>query len=159
MVTDVDLDAVKSSMYQFLDRMKRAIRASEFLSEWNVLNTQFRDIIFHIKPTCLVKEPEPQTIDLSDADTEVSAGTPPRRPRVSDSTIRGTGNKRLRVDETPVTPVKHESFSNNVLQASPATCTGPAKIQGPFAGFRELNRLAMDIRDIRNQVIKKREFN
>ncbi|KAI0420979.1 dynamin family protein [Xylaria grammica] len=148
---------VKKSLYQFLGRMKTAIKDSEFSSEWNLLNNQFRDIIFKIKPTCRVKEPAAQTIDLSDADTEVSAVTPSRRPRPSDSTMRPTPSKRPRQDnETPFTPVKQESFSTGGLfHASPAISTGATEMNGPFAGFRNLGRLAMDIRDIRAQVRKK----
>ncbi|KAK5626524.1 hypothetical protein RRF57_002238 [Xylaria bambusicola] len=147
---------VKNSLYQFLGRMKTAIKDSEFSSRWNTLNNQFRDIIFQIKPTCRVKEPQTQTIDLSDADTEVSAVTPSRRPRPSDSTMRGTPNKRPRLDEVPVTPVKNESFSGSgVFHASPVVSTGPTVDHGPFVSFRNLGRLAMDIRDIRSQVAKK----
>ncbi|KAI0535470.1 dynamin family protein [Xylaria digitata] len=148
---------VKKSLYQFLGRMKTAIKDSEFSSEWNSLNNQFRDIILKIKPTCRVKEPAAQTIDLSDGDTEVSAVTPSRRPRPSDSTIRPTLNKRPRQDnEAPATPVKQESFSaGGLFRASPAISTGAAEANGPFARFRNLGRLAMDIRDIRTQVRKK----
>ncbi|KAJ3579395.1 hypothetical protein NPX13_g1172 [Xylaria arbuscula] len=148
---------VKSSLFRFLGRMKGAVKDSEFLSEWNTLNNQFRDIVFHIKPTCRVKEPATQTIDLSDCDTEVSAVTPSRRPRPNDSTIRSTPTKRSRIDEVlPFTPVKNESFSSNIVfNASPAASSSHAKIQGPFAGFSNLGRLAMDIREIRNQVMKK----
>ncbi|KAH8157927.1 hypothetical protein CIB48_g10330 [Xylaria polymorpha] len=148
---------VKKSLYRFSGRMKTAMKDSEFSSEWNSLNNQFRDIIFKIKPTCRVKEPAAQTIDLSDADTEVSAVTPSRRPRPSDSTMRPTPNKRLRQDnEAPATPVKQESFSTSGLfRASSVISTGPAEMCSPFAGFRNLGRLAMDIRDIRTQVRKK----
>ncbi|KAI0968106.1 dynamin family protein [Xylaria arbuscula] len=150
---------VKKSLFQFLGRMKTAIKDSEFSSEWNTLNNQFRDIIFKIKPTCRVKEPTAHTIDLSDADTEVSAVTPSRRPRPSDSTIRSTPNKRFRPDyESPVTPVKQESFSggNGVFRASSVISAELADINnGPFTSFRNLGRLAMDIRDIRTQVRKK----
>ncbi|KAI0505747.1 dynamin family protein [Xylaria bambusicola] len=147
---------VKSSLYHFLGRMKTAIKDSEFSSQWNTLNNQFRDIIFQIKPTCRVKEPTTQTIDLSDADTEVSAVTPSRRPRPSDSTMRGTPSKRPRLDEVPATPVKNESFTGSgVFHASPVISTGPTVDLGPFTSFRNLGRLAMDIRDIRSQVAKK----
>ncbi|TGJ88558.1 hypothetical protein E0Z10_g165 [Xylaria hypoxylon] len=147
---------VKKSLYQFLWRMKTAMKDSEFSSEWNSLNKQFRDIIFKIKPTCSVKEPAAQTIDLSDADTEVSAVTPSRRPRPSDSTMRPTPGKRPRQDnEAPVTPVKQEDFSTSVFRASSVISTGVADMSSPFVGFRNLGRLTMDIRDIRTQVIKK----
>ncbi|KAI3324441.1 dynamin family protein [Xylariaceae sp. AK1471] len=148
---------VKKSLYQFLGRMKTAIKNSEFSSEWNSLNIQFRDIIFKVKPTCRVKEPAAQTIDLSDADTEASAVTPSRRPRPSDSTMRPSPNKRQRQDiEAPPTPVKQESFSTSSLfRASSVVSTGVAETQSPFASFRNLGRLAMDIREIRNQVRKK----
>ncbi|KAI0105017.1 dynamin family protein [Nemania sp. FL0031] len=148
---------VKKSLYQFLGKMKTAIKDSEFSSEWNTLNNQFRDIIFKIKPTCRVKEPAAQTIDLSDADTEISATVTPKRPRPSDSTMRSTPSKRPRQDnETPITPVKQESFSaSSFFRASSVISTGVAEMQSPFVGFRNLGRLAMDIRDIRNQVRKK----
>ncbi|GAP86751.1 putative dynamin family protein [Rosellinia necatrix] len=149
---------VKKSLYQFLGRMKTATKDSEFSSQWNTLNNQFRDIILKIKPTCRVKEPAAQTIDLSDNDTEVSASTPSRRPRPSDSTMRPTPNKRQRREiETPVTPVKQESFSAGSIVQAPSIIggAGPGEMQGPFAGFRNLGRLAMDIRDIRAQVRKK----
>lgn len=151
-------DEVKKSLYQFLGRMKTTIKDSEFSSEWNLLNNQFRDIILKIKPTCRVKEPATQTIDLSDADTEASAVTPSRRPRPSDSTMRPTPNKRLRQDnEAPITPIKQESFSGSIFRAS-VISTGAAEMNGPFAAFRNLGRLAMDIRDIRTQVQKKRTY-
>ncbi|KAI1131131.1 dynamin family protein [Nemania abortiva] len=148
---------VKKSLYQFLGKMKTAIKDSEFSSEWNTLNNQFRDIIFKIKPTCRVKEPAAQTIDLSDADTELSAVTPSKRPRPSDSTMRMTPNKRVRQEnEAPVTPVKQESFSTpGFFRAPSIMSTGGAEMQSPFAVFRNLGRLAMDIRDIRIQVRNK----
>ncbi|KAI1429709.1 dynamin family protein [Xylaria sp. FL1777] len=147
---------VKKSLYHFLGRMKTAIKDSEFSSEWNSLNNQFRDIILRIKPTCRVKEPSPQTIDVSDGDTEASVVTPSKRPRPSDSTMRSTP-KRLRQDhEAPVTPIKQESFSaSGVFRASSVISTPAAEIQGPFAAFRNLGRLTMDIQDIRTQVRKK----
>lgn len=148
---------VKKSLYQFLGRMKTAMKDSEFSSEWNTLNNQFRDIIFKIKPTCRVKEPSAQTIDLSDADTEVSAVTPSRRPCPSDSTIRPTPSKRPRPSNDPVTPVKQESFSTSiasVVRQSSVMSLG-VEAQSPFAQYRNLGRLAMDIRDIRTQVQKK----
>jgi hypothetical protein len=140
--------------------MKTSIKNSEFSSEWNSLNIQFRDIIFKIKPTCRVKEPAAQTIDLSDVDTEVSAVTPSRRPRPSDSTVRPSPNKRQRQEaQAPATPVKQEHFSTSGLfRASSVVSTVVAETQSPFSGFRNLGRLAMDIRDIRNQVRKKRTY-
>ncbi|KAI0405156.1 dynamin family protein [Xylaria palmicola] len=147
---------VKKSLYQFLGRMKTAIKDSGFSSEWNTLNNQFKDIIFKIKPTCRVREPTAQTIDLSDADTEVSTATPSRRPRPSDSTMRPTPSKRQRQNnETPATPVKQESFSTGVLFQSSMTSTGPSELYSPFACYNNLGRLAMDILDIRTQVRKK----
>ncbi|KAI0878656.1 dynamin family protein [Hypoxylon argillaceum] len=148
---------VKKSLYQFLGKMKTTMKDSEFSSEWNTLNTQFRDIIYKIKPTCRVKEPTAQTIDLSDADTEVSAVTPSKRPRPSDSTMRATPNKRARMEnEVPVTPIKQESFSaSGIFRSSSVMSTGATEIHSPFAGFRNLGRLAMDIRDIRIQVRNK----
>jgi hypothetical protein len=138
--------------------MKTAIKDSEFSSEWNTLNNMFQDIIFKIKPTCRVKEPTVQTVDLSDADTEVSAVTPSRRPRPSDSTMRPSPIKRPRLDnEGPSTPVKQESFSSGQFRAS-SVVSAPMAIQSPFASFRNLGRLAMDIQDIRNQVRKKRMY-
>ncbi|KAI0428442.1 dynamin family protein [Xylaria sp. FL1042] len=149
---------VKKSLYQFLGEMKTAIKDSEFSSEWNTLNNQFRDIIFKIKPTCQVKEPVAQTIDLSDADTEVSAVTPSKRPRPSDGTMRATPNKRPRTDyESPINPVKKESFSaSGVFRTSSVISAGVAEMySNPFAAFRNLGRLAMDIRDIRDQIRRK----
>ncbi|KAJ2980321.1 hypothetical protein NUW58_g6973 [Xylaria curta] len=148
---------VKKSLYQFLGRMKTAMKDSEFSSEWSSLNNQFRDIIMKIKPTCRVKEPAAQTIDLSDADTEVSTVTPSKRPRPSDSTMRPTPGKCPRQEnEMPTTPVKQESFTaGSLFRASPAIGTGLAEMHSPFAGFRNLGRLAMDIQDIRTQVRKK----
>ncbi|KAI0553181.1 dynamin family protein [Xylaria curta] len=148
---------VKKSLYAFSGRMKTAMKDSEFSSEWNSLNNQFRDIILKIKPTCRVKEPAAQTIDLSDADTEVSAVTPSRRPRPADSTMRPTPNKRPRQEnDAPVTPVKQESFStSSIFRAASVMSTSAVEMCSPFAGFRNLGRLAMDIRDIRTQVRKK----
>lgn len=142
--------------------MKTAIRNSEFSSEWNMLNNQFRDIIFKIKPTCRVKEPSAQTIDLSDVDTEVSTSTPSKRPRPSDTTIRPSPNKRQQRDiDTPSTPVKQESFSSVPFRAASVMSTVGtmgADTQNPFLSFRNIGRLAMDIRDIRNEVRKKRMY-
>jgi hypothetical protein len=141
--------------------MKKAIKESDFSSEWGALNNQFRDIIVKIKPTCRVKEPAAQTIDLSDADTEVSAATPSKRPRPSDSTMRPspTPSKRQRQDaETPVTPVKQESFSANGLFRASSVISSMMEPQSPFSKFRNLGRLAMDIREIRNQVRKMRAY-
>ncbi|KAI8625906.1 dynamin family protein [Xylariaceae sp. FL1651] len=148
---------VKKSLYQFLGRMKTAIKDSEFSSEWNTLNNQFRDVIFKIKPTCRVKEPAAQTIDLSDADTEVSSVTPSRRPRASDSTVRPSPSKRPRHDnEAMSTPVKQESFSaSGAFRASSVVSGGLMEMQNPFASFRNLGRLAMDIREIRSEVRRK----
>ncbi|KAI1196690.1 dynamin family protein [Nemania serpens] len=149
--------AVKTSLYNFWGQMRTAIKDSEFPSEWSLLNNQFRDIILKIKPTCRVKEPVAQTIDLSDADTEVSTVTPSRRPRPSDSTMRPTPNKRPRQDnETPVTPIKQESFTaSGVFRASSVVSTRVTEVHSPFFSFRNLGRLTMDIQDIRTQVRKK----
>lgn len=140
--------------------MRTAIKDSEFPSEWSLLNNQFRDIIAKIKPTCRVKEPVAQTIDLSDADTEVSTVTPSRRPRPSDSTIRPSPSKRPRQDnDTPVTPIKQESFTaSGVFRASSVVSTRVAELHSPFFNFRNLGRLTMDIQDIRTQVRKKRTY-
>ncbi|KAI2636623.1 dynamin family protein [Xylaria nigripes] len=146
---------VKKSLYQFLMRTKVVIKDSEFSSEWSALNHQFRDIIFKIKPTCRVKEPAAQTIDLSDADTEVSAVTPSRRPRPSDALAQQTPSKRLRVNpEYPHTPVKNEIYTNALFRASSvvSNCVEPPS---PFLPFRNLGRLTMDIREIRTQVRRK----
>ncbi|KAI0201613.1 dynamin family protein [Astrocystis sublimbata] len=150
---------VRHSLYQFSARIKTAMKDSEFSSAWSVLNNQFRDIILTIKPTCVVKEPATQTIDLSDGDTEVS--TPSRRPRPSDSTMRPSPSKRPRQDNgalaTSAPPVKQESFSaSGILGASSVVSTPVAPpVYNPFIGYRNLGRLAMDIRDIRMEVRRK----
>ncbi|KAI1171115.1 dynamin family protein [Nemania sp. FL0916] len=149
---------VKRSLYQFFGRMGTVVKDSEFSSEWNMLNIQFRDIIFKIKPTCRVKEPSAMTIDLSDADTEVSGPTA-TRPRPSDSTMRSTPKRPRYNNDNPATPVKQESFSANtparassVISSGVTEMSSPNSMNGPFMCFRNLGRLAMDIRDIRTQV-------
>ncbi|CAJ2505850.1 Uu.00g132440.m01.CDS01 [Anthostomella pinea] len=150
---------VKKSLYQFLNRMKTAIKDSQFSSPWNTLNDQFESCIFKIKPTCQVKDPETQTIDLSDADTEASAATPSKRPRPSDSTVR-TPNKRQR-QGNEATPVKHESFVgvsgiNGTPRASFTANTPTSGPPSPFVRYFHLGRLAMDIKDIRSEVMRKK---
>ncbi|KAI1263170.1 dynamin family protein [Xylariaceae sp. FL1019] len=152
---------VKRSLQEFLFRMKMAIKDSSFSSEWNKLNGQFRDVVLKIKPTCRVKEPEAQTIDLSDADTEVSAVTPSKRPRPSDSTVRQSPSIRRIRPEVNDTPVKQEGFTtptgmNGIRAQSVVNGVGPAlNMSSPFWSFRNLGRLSMDIRDIRDEVRRK----
>ncbi|KAI0026217.1 P-loop containing nucleoside triphosphate hydrolase protein [Xylariomycetidae sp. FL0641] len=143
---------VKKSLYQFLNRMKNAIKEPQFSSEWNALNDQFQSCILKMKPTCRVKD-DPQTVDLSsDADTEVSAVSPSKRPRPSDSTIRDQFNKRARRDNES-SPVKQESF-NNSFRASSVSSTPTLEAPSPFSRYFNLGRLAMDIRDIRTEVTR-----
>ncbi|KAI1826766.1 dynamin family protein [Xylaria intraflava] len=147
---------VKKSLYQFLLKTKTVVKDSEFSSEWSSLNYQFRDIVFKIKPTCRVKEPAAQTIDLSDADTEASAITPSRRPRPSDSMVQPTPSKRQRPNNGPLTtPIKQESFTGNGSFRASSVVSSAVEPQSPFVGFRNLGRLTMDIREIRAQVRKK----
>ncbi|KAI1437079.1 dynamin family protein [Xylaria sp. CBS 124048] len=145
---------VKKSLYQFLMRTKTVIKDSEFSSEWSTLNYQFRDIIFKIKPTCRVKEPTAQTIDLSDADTEVPAATPSRRPRPSDM-VQPTPKRQRQGNASLSTPVKQESFSGNGMFRASSVVSNVVEPQSPFIGFRNLGRLTMDIREIRAQVRRK----
>ncbi|KAI1074245.1 P-loop containing nucleoside triphosphate hydrolase protein [Whalleya microplaca] len=150
---------VKKSLYQFLARMKTAIRDTDFSAQWNTLNDHFQSCIFKIKPTCQVKEPETQTIDLSD-DTEASAITPSRpRPRPNDSTMRATPmstpSRRQRVENTS-TPVKTEDVS--MVRASSFAATPKSSLQpeSPFTRFSHLGRLAMNITDIRDEIQHKK---
>ncbi|KAI1326753.1 dynamin family protein [Xylariaceae sp. FL0255] len=150
---------VKRSVTLFLTRMKSAIKDPEFCSQWVKLNNQFRDVVQKIKPTCVVKEPIAATIDLSDADTEVSVATPSRRPRPSDSTVRPTPTKRVRQELTPMTPVKQEGAAPiyQTPRAASVTSIATFEISSPFLKFRNLGRgnMAMDIREIRAEIRKK----
>ncbi|KAI0003551.1 P-loop containing nucleoside triphosphate hydrolase protein [Xylariaceae sp. FL0662B] len=152
---------VKKSLYQFLARMKTAIKDTNFSASWNALNDQFQSCIFKIKPTCQVKEPETQTIDLSD-DTEASAITPSRpRPRPSDSTVRATPTptpgRRQRM-EIVTTPVKTEDITMSGIRAPSFTSTPKSSYQteSPFTRFAHLGRLAMNITDIRDEIQHKK---
>ncbi|KAI1341035.1 P-loop containing nucleoside triphosphate hydrolase protein [Xylariaceae sp. FL0016] len=147
---------VKRSLYQFLGRMKTIVKEPDFSSDWGTLNTQFQRCIVQIKPTCRVKDTDPpHTIDL-DADTDSSAT--PKRPRPSDSTVRGTPTKRVRqTDAQMPSPVKQESFSGPI-RAPSIVSTGPpgsSDAQNPFARFANLGRLAMDIKLIRENIKRK----
>ncbi|KAI1499914.1 P-loop containing nucleoside triphosphate hydrolase protein [Biscogniauxia marginata] len=149
---------VKKSMYQFLGRMKTAIKESQFSSQWNTLNDQFQACILKMKPTCRVKDPDLQTIDLSDADTEASAVTPSKRPRPSDSTVRATPSKRQRPEATTTTtPVKQEDIvMAGMMRASSVSSSMQHDYQSPFVRYFNLGRLAMDIKDIRNEITRKK---
>ncbi|KAI1370616.1 P-loop containing nucleoside triphosphate hydrolase protein [Hypoxylon crocopeplum] len=143
---------VKKSLSQFLAQMKTAVRGTEFLSEWNTLNGQFQACIFRIKPTCRVRDSETQTIDLSGPNSE--PGTP-RRPRVSDSTMRNvtTPSRRQRYDNV-TTPVKNED--GGMSRASSVVGAPRPKLPSPFAKYFNISRCSMDITDIRNEILRKR---
>ncbi|KAI1633530.1 P-loop containing nucleoside triphosphate hydrolase protein [Biscogniauxia mediterranea] len=149
---------VKKSLYQFLGRMKTTIKETDFSSQWNTLNDQFQACIFKMKPTCRVKDPDLQTIDLSDADTEASAVTPSKRPRPNDSTIRATPSKRQRPEAAAATtPVKQEDLvMTSMMRASSVSSSMQHGIQSPFVRYFNLGRLAMDIKDIRSEIMRKK---
>lgn len=155
---------VKRSLFDFLVEMKNAVKDTEFLSEWNTLNTQFQSCIIKIKPTCRVKDNDLQTIDISGADSEVATPSPSKRPRPSDSTMRTVSTPTRRPLPDPHsqhTPVKNEDYSmggGGVSRASSISIStvGPSNIPNPFTRFHNLGRLAMDIKDIRNEIILKK---
>ncbi|KAH9884351.1 P-loop containing nucleoside triphosphate hydrolase protein [Xylariomycetidae sp. FL2044] len=151
---------VKKSLYQFRESIKAAIDDPRFTSQWNTLNRQFRACILRMKPTCQVKEPETMTIELSDADSEISTPAS-KRPRPNDSTVRGLHGKRQRQD-LPTTPVKREDASASaassfrVPSAAEASPAPSVSDPGPFTRYFGLGRLALDIKDIRSEIVGKR---
>ncbi|KAK7754496.1 hypothetical protein SLS62_003516 [Diatrype stigma] len=152
---------VRICMLEFYRHIKTAIRESAFVSRWDKLNSQFQSCIFKIKPTCIVREPMPapiaQTpvvIDIeSDADTVASQT--PKRPRPSDSTVRATPTKRPRADVV-AGRVKHEDSFVSPLRQPSFTGTPVPSEPTPFAQFYNLNRSAMDIREIRKEIMENR---
>ncbi|KAL7621792.1 hypothetical protein AAE478_007291 [Parahypoxylon ruwenzoriense] len=145
---------VKKSLFQFLGQMKSAIKDTEFSSEWNTLNNQFQACIFRMKPTCRVKEPELQTIEVTD---DMPIGTP-KRPRPSDSTMRGstTPSRRQRQDGMS-TPVKQEDHvMSGISRASSVVGTTGGEPRSPFIRFFNLGRCVMDIKDIHSEILRKK---
>ncbi|XXG96246.1 hypothetical protein Hte_002527 [Hypoxylon texense] len=148
---------VKRSLIQFLQHMKMAMGGTEFSSNWNTLNRQFRACVFKMKPKCTVKDSETQTIDISGADSEATTPTP-RRPRPSDSTMRNmaTPSRRPRQDAI-TTPVKQEDAAmGGMSRASSVVGASGADLRNPFMPFFSLGRGAMDIKDIRSDIMRKK---
>ncbi|KAI1772157.1 P-loop containing nucleoside triphosphate hydrolase protein [Hypoxylon cercidicola] len=149
---------VKKSLLQFLQDMKTAMKGTDFSSDWNTLNRQFEACITRIKPKCTVKDPDTQTIDISSADSEAATPTP-RRPRPSDSTMRNvtTPSRRQRQDVV-TTPVKQEDVPmGGMSRASSVIGASGSDLQGsPFSEYFALGRGAMDIKEIRNEILRKK---
>ncbi|KAI1473644.1 hypothetical protein K445DRAFT_319061 [Daldinia sp. EC12] len=147
---------VKKSLFDFLHQMKTAMKNTAFSSEWNALNSQFQDCIFRIKPTCTVKDSELQTIDISGADSEPTTPTP-HRPRPTDSTMRNfTTPSRRQRQEGAATPVKNEEIPMAMSRTSSVVGGSGAGASDPFAKYSNLGRLAMDIRNIRSEILSKK---
>lgn len=151
---------VKKSLMQFLQQMKNALRDTEFLSEWNTLNSQFQACIFNIKPKCTLKDTETQTIDISSADSDA---TTPKRPRPSDSTMRNINlaqtPSRRQHQNAATTPVKQEDAPMGGISRSSSVVGGPPRTDlrsSPFARFAVLGRGAMDIKEIRSEILRKK---
>ncbi|OTA52759.1 hypothetical protein K449DRAFT_402413 [Hypoxylon sp. EC38] len=148
---------VKKSLVEFLNQVKTAIRNTRFSSEWNTLNSQFQTCIFKMKPTCKVKDnTELQTIDLSSADSEAATPSPSKRPRPSDSTVRNvsTPTKRQRQDNI-TTPVKHEDYPMGGMSRASSVMAAPdLHLPSPFVRYFNRGRCAMDIKDIRNRILR-----
>ncbi|KAI1211145.1 P-loop containing nucleoside triphosphate hydrolase protein [Annulohypoxylon truncatum] len=146
---------VKRSLFKFLEQVKTAIRNTGFSSEWNTLNSQFQTCVFRMKPTCKVKDSELQTIDISGGDSEVATPSPSKRPRPSDSTMRNvsTPTRRPRQDSV-ATPVKHEEFATSSLSRASSVMGAPESRQSPFVKYFNRGRCAMDIKDIRNRILR-----
>ncbi|KAK6087193.1 dynamin family protein [Seiridium cupressi] len=156
---------VKQSLKQFKEAVKEAIVYTDFQSQWDKLNKQFQACILAIKPTCTVRTQERPTyrVDpsgaleiLSDSES-VAADTPSRkRPRASDSTIRGTP-KRPRPEPSVTTPVtiKHEDMfarpTPNSVRGSPM----PDPLS-PFQEFHQLGRRGLDIQNIQGVLASRR---
>lgn len=153
---------VKRSLIQFLQHMKTAMamKCTSFSSKWNTLNHNFQDCVFKMKPKCNVKDSETQTIDISSNDSEVTTPAPtPKRPRPSDSTMRNvtTPSKRQRQD-VPTTPVKQEDVPmRSASRASSVVGSSAAGvIENPFTIFFNLGRSFMNIREIRDDILRKK---
>lgn len=149
---------VKRSLFQFLTQMKTALRDTEFSSKWNTLNSQFQTCVFKMKPTCKVRDSDLQTIDISSVDSESTISTPSKRPRPSDSTVRNvaTPSRRQRQDNVVTTPVKQEDVPmGGMSRASSVVGTGQ-NLPSPFTKYFNLGRCAMDIRDIRSEILRKK---
>lgn len=146
---------VKRSLFKFLDQVKTAISNTGFSSEWNTLNSQFQACVFKMKPTCKVKDSELQTIDISGGDSEVATPSPSKRPRPSDSTMRNvsTPTKRPRQTNT-TTPIKNEEFATRSLSRASSVMGLSDPRSSPFARYHNLGRCAMDIKDIRNRILR-----
>ncbi|KAI0899060.1 P-loop containing nucleoside triphosphate hydrolase protein [Annulohypoxylon nitens] len=146
---------VKRSLFKFLDQVKTAISNTGFSSEWNTLNSQFQACVFKMKPTCKVKDSELQTIDISGGDSEVATPSPSKRPRPSDSTMRNvsTPTKRPRQNNT-TTPIKNEEFATRSLSRASSVMGLSDPRSSPFARYHNLGRCAMDIKDIRNRILR-----
>ncbi|KAI1387124.1 P-loop containing nucleoside triphosphate hydrolase protein [Hypoxylon trugodes] len=159
---------VKKSLIKFLSQVKIAMGNTAFSSQWNTLNSQFQECIFKVKPTCKVKDSDLQTIDISGGDSEATIGSPAKspqkRPRPSDATVRNAfaPAKRPR-QELPTTPVKHEDGqTSDMSRASSVTAAVEpnllkSKLPNPFSRFFNLGRCAMDIRDIRNKILRNKK--
>ncbi|KAI1102701.1 P-loop containing nucleoside triphosphate hydrolase protein [Jackrogersella minutella] len=147
---------VKRSLFKFLDQVKTAVRNTGFSSEWNTLNSQFQTCVFKMKPTCKVKDSEPQTIDISGVDSETATPSPSKRPRPSDSTVRNvsTPSRRQRQEDV-TTPVKHEDYPAGGISRALSVMGAPeSRLPSPFVRFFNCGRCAMDIRDIRNRILR-----
>ncbi|KAI5859257.1 P-loop containing nucleoside triphosphate hydrolase protein [Durotheca rogersii] len=144
---------VKKSLFQFLGQMKTAIKGTEFSSEWNALNNHLQECVFKMKPTCKVKEPSLLTINLVD---EASTSTPPK-PRPSDSTMRGstTPSRRQRREEVS-TPVKEEASVAPLVSRASSVVGTMGTDSSPFTKYFNLGRCALDIRDIRSEILRKK---
>ncbi|KAI0113501.1 P-loop containing nucleoside triphosphate hydrolase protein [Daldinia grandis] len=147
---------VKKSLFDFLQQMKTAMKNTAFSSEWNALNSQFQECIFRIKPTCTVKDSELQTIDISGTDSEPTTPTP-HRPRPNDSTMRNfsTPSRRQR-QEGAGTPVKKEDIALGMSRTSSIIGGPGVGVSDPFAKYSNLGRFAMDIKDIRSEILSKK---
>ncbi|KAH6647351.1 dynamin family protein [Truncatella angustata] len=156
---------VKQSLEKFKKEVKDAMVLHGFQAQWNLLNKQFQACILAIKPTCTVRTQErpPYRVDptgaveiLSDSES-VAADTPSRkRPRASDSTIRGTP-KRPRAEPAATTPVtvKQEIMLPRPTPSSLRATPMPDP-QSPFSNFHQLGRRGLDIQNIQSVLANRR---
>ncbi|KAI0133799.1 dynamin family protein [Xylariales sp. AK1849] len=157
---------VRKSLYSFYDTVKRSIRDSGFQAQWDTLNKQFQACILAMRPVCNIVSDEiirgsadqPMDLTASGDDTSVAGDTPSRkRPRMSDSTVRGTPNKRLRQDGIPTTPVKQENPSFSRSTPTPIRHTmSEASALSPFAQYHHLGKRGLSIVSIREEISRRK---
>jgi hypothetical protein len=159
---------VRKSVFDFSGAVKDAIDNSDFQATWNELNKNFQACILAIKPSCLVKDrklhpgtgQEAYPLDLtinSDVESTTTVDSPSRkRPRPSDSTVRGTAKKSRPEPwtSTPIAVKQEDPFSRPPSVRSASTFDESA--QSPFLPYHNLGRRGLDLYEIQRQMARYR---